>query len=76
MILDLGLKVENSQRPRWREPQKWPASCQVHEHADQEIALAYLGSAAHNEHAAGSQNARCDDIVGHRPAIIEQRAER
>ena len=75
VVLDLGLQVEDAQRPRRGEAEERQARGHVHEPADQEVALADLRRAAQHQQAARRQHARRDDVLGHRARVVEQRAE-
>ena len=75
VVLDLGLQIEHAQRPRRREAEERHAGGHVDEQADQEVALADLRRAAQHQQPARRQHARRDDVLRHRAAVVEQRAE-
>ncbi len=75
VILDLRLQIEHAQRPGRCEAEERHACGHVDEPRDQEVALTDLGRAAEHQQPARRQDAGRDDVIGHRAAIIEQRAK-
>ena len=76
VILDLGLQIEDPQRPRRGEAEKRHACGHVHEPGDQQVALADLGRAAQHEKPTRRQHAWRDDVLGHGALVVQQRAQR
>ena len=76
VILNLGLQIEDPQRPWWGKAKKLHTCGHMDEPADQKIALAYLGRAAQHQQPARCQNARRYDVLRHRALVFQQRAER
>ena len=75
VILDLGLQIEDAQRPWRREAEERHTGRHVHEPGDQQVALADLGRAAQHQQPPGVSTRGRDDVVGHRAAVVQQRAQ-
>ena len=76
MILDLGLQVEDPQRPWRREAEEGHTGGHVDEPGVQQVALADLWRTAQHQQSARRQHPGRDDVLRHRALIVQQRAQR